>query len=122
MSEFTFNIADYRPLSVVRTHRVQETRSQAKRPSDLVVVTSNFGSREREEEWMEASPAVVDIRAIREGHRNGHSSGHISGYPRRGKILRFTNEAPERVVTMARPDSDLRSGDDPDPDNYPTAA
>ena len=123
MSECTFDIADYRPLSAVRTQRVQEIGSVAKSSSGFVVLTSS--AREREHNWTETRPAVVDIRSIREGHRNRHVSCHVGAYPRRSKILRFTNftnEAPERVITMARPDSGPLSDDDPDPTNFPTAA
>ena len=121
MSELTFNIADYRPLFAVRSHRVQEARPAAKRPGDFVVLTSDHRSIEREDGWMDAGPAVVDIRSIREAHRIGHSS-RVSGYSRRGKILRFTNDAPERVVVMAPPDSNPQPDDDPDPGNFPSAA
>ena len=120
MSEFTFDIADYRPLSAVRPQRVQEIGSAAKSPSGFVVVTSS--AREREDSWMKTRPAVVDIRSIREAHRDGHASCHVGAYPRRSKILRFTNftdEVPRHVITMARPQSD---DDDPDPTNFPTAA
>ena len=121
MSEYTFNIADYRPLSAARTQRVQEIGSVAKSPSGFVVLTS--GAREREDTWTETRPAVVDIRSIREAHRN--NSCHVSAYPRRSKILRFTNftnEAPKHVITMARPDGGPQSDDDPDPTDFPTAA
>jgi hypothetical protein len=123
MSEYTFDIADYRPLSAVKTKRVQEAGSMAKSPSGFVVLTS--GIREREHSWTETRPAVVDIRSIRESHRDIHTSCHGGAYPRRSKILRFTNftdQVPERVITMARPDSGSRADDDPDPTNFPTAA
>ncbi len=123
MSGYTFNIADYRPLSAPRTQRVQEIGSVAKSPSGFVVVTSNV--REREDNWTEARPAVVDIRSIREAHSNRHVSCHVGAYPRRSKILRFTNftqDVPEHVITMALPDNDSRSDEDPDPTNFPTAA
>lgn len=122
MSEFTFDIADYRPASAVRTQRVQEIGSVAKSPSGFVLLTSN--ARERES-WMEATrPAVVEIRSIREAHRKNHTSCHASAYPRR-KILsftNFTNDVPQHVITMALPDSAPRSDDDPDPTDFPTAA
>jgi hypothetical protein len=123
MSEYTFNIADYRPLSAVKTKRVQEAGSMAKSPSGFVVVTS--GTREREHSWTESRPAVVEIRSIREGHRDNHASCHGGAYPRRSKILRFTNftdQVPEPFITMVRPDSGPRADDDPDPTNFPTAA
>jgi hypothetical protein len=123
MSEYTFNIADYRPSSAVRTQRVQEIGSVAKGPSGFVVLTSN--ARAREASWTETRPAVVDIRSIREAHRTTQASCHTGPYSRRSKILHFTNftdEVPEHVITMARPDSAPRSDDDPDPSNFPTAA
>jgi hypothetical protein len=119
MSEYTFNIADYRPSSAERTQRVREFGPVAKSPSGFVVLTSN--NRAREDSWTETRPAVVDIRSIREAHRGTHAGA----YPRRSKILRFTNftsEFPERVITIAQPDSAPRSDDDPDPTNFPTAA
>jgi hypothetical protein len=119
MSEFTFDIADYR----LRTQRVQEIGAVAKSPSGFVLLTSN--AREREDSWMEATrPAVVEIRSIREPHRTSHASCHAGAYPRR-KILRFTNftnDVPRHVITMALPDSAPRSDDDPDPTDFPTAA
>jgi hypothetical protein len=123
MSEYTFNIADYRPLSAVRTQRVREFGAVAKSPSGFVVLTSN--NRAREDSWTETRPAVVDIRSIREAHRGTQASYHAGAYPCRSKVLRFTNftsEFPEHVITMAPPDSAPRSDDDPDPTNFPTAA
>lgn len=115
MSEYTFDIADYRPSFVDRTPRVQEIGPVAKSPNGFVVLTSN--ARAREDSWTETRPAVVEIRSIREVHR--------SAYPRRSKILRFTNftdAVSQHVITMARPDSAPRSDDDPDPTNFPPAA
>lgn len=123
MSEYTFNIADYRPFSALRTPGVQEIGSGARSASGFVVLTSS--AREHEENWLETRPAVVDIRSIRESNRSGHASCHVGAYPRRSKILRFTNftdDVPQHVITMARPDSAARSDDDPDPTNFPTAA
>jgi hypothetical protein len=120
MSEYTFNIADYRPVFADRAQRVQETCSVAKSPNGFVVLTSN--SRAREDGWTETRPEVVDIRSMREVHRSTQSSCHTGAYPRRNKILHFTNftdQLSEHVVTMARPDSPPRSDDDPD---FPTAA
>jgi hypothetical protein len=122
MSEYTFNIADYRPSSAVRTQRVREIGPVAKSPSGFVVLTSN--NRAREDNWTETRPAVVDIRSIQKA-RGTQASCHTGAYPRRSKILRFTNftsEFPEHVITMAQPDSAPRSDEDPDPTNFPTAA
>jgi hypothetical protein len=123
MSEFTFNIADYRPFSAMGTQRVQETGSVAKSPSGFVVLTSS--AREREDSWTETRPAVVDIRSIRETHRTSYASCHVGAYPRGSKLLRFTNftdGVPQHVITMARPDSAPRPDDEPDPTNFPSAA
>jgi hypothetical protein len=124
MSEFTFNIADYRPLFADRTQRAQEIGSVVKSPNGFAVLTSN--ARAREDSWTETRPAVVDIRSIREAHRSTQASCHTGAYPRRNKILHFTdftNEVPEHVITMARPDSAPRSDSGPDDDpDFPTAA
>jgi hypothetical protein len=127
MTEYTFNIADYRPLLADRPQRIQELGSVGKDPNGFVVLTSN--ARAREESWTETRPAVVDIRSLREAHRATQASCHSGAYPRRNKILHFTNftnEVPEHVITMARPDSAPRSDsgldEDPDPTNLPPAA
>jgi hypothetical protein len=123
MSEYTFNIADYRPFSGVRAQRVQEIGSVAKSPSGFGVLTSS--ARAREDSCREARPAVVDIRSSRESHRNSHAPSHIGACPRRSKILHFTNftnDVPQHVITMAPPDTAHRSDEDPDPNDFPTAA
>ena len=103
MNEVTFNIADYRPLSRVRTHY----ESPAMRPrSSFVVLSSNAEPRSYERAWFEPHPAVVEIRPVREGHRPA---------ARRGKILRFSNPASHRVYTMPAPESRSREDDDPGP-------
>jgi hypothetical protein len=121
MSEFTFNIADYRALSAVRTQRNHDRSRVAKKQSGLVVLNSGSEPREYDAEWQNTRPAVVDIRSIQDAHRAGHLSFHI-GYPRRGKILRFTKEIPERVSTMAASDPCRQSCNDPDPTNLPPSA
>jgi hypothetical protein len=123
MSEYTFNIADYRPFSAIRTQRVQEIGTVDKSRSGFVVLTSRPGVSE--DSWKEVRPAVVDIRSIRESHRNSHASCHVGAYPRRSKILHFTNftdDISQHVITMAPPDIAPRSDDDPDPTDFPTAA
>ena len=103
MSEFTFNIADYRPLLQVRTnHRGQSLQAG----SGFVVLSSNSEPREYDSTWLEARPAVVDIRTVRETHR---------ACPRRGKILRFSNPASHRLYTMPAHDGDAQADDDPGP-------
>jgi hypothetical protein len=122
MSEFTFNIADYRPLSGVRVQRVNDRRPMVKRPAGFVVLSSNSAPGEQESKWMDTRPAIVDIRSMRDDHRNGHLGFHVGSYSRRGKVLRFTNEAPERVYTMATHDDRVMYDDDPDPSNFPPSA
>lgn len=123
MSEYTFNIADYRPVPAVRPQRVREIGSVAKSPSGFIVLTSRAGLRE--DSWTAARHAVVDIRSIGDSHRDSHVSCHASAYPRRSKILHFTNftdNVPRHVITMAPPDTAARIDDDPDPNDFPTAA
>ena len=103
MSELTFNIADYRPLSRVKTH---ESGHAMKAGGGFVVLSSNSRPREYEPEWYAPHPSVVDIRTVREAHRPS---------PRRGKILRFSNPASHRVYTMPAPESPTLDDDDPDP-------
>ena len=103
MSEMTFNIADYRPLSLAQTHdRGQSIQAR----SGFVVLSSNSEPREYDSRWLEARPDVVDIRAVRETHR---------ACPRRGKILRFSNPASHRLYTMPAHDGDAQADDDPGP-------
>lgn len=101
MSELTFNIADYRPLFRVRTHELHEAKQRG-----YIVLSSNSNARERETGWLDPSPAVIDIRSIREMHRS---------VPRRGKVLRFSNPASHRVYTMPAPECDFPGDDDPGP-------
>ena len=103
MSELTFNIADYRPLFRARTHEGEQTMQG---PSGFVVLSSNSQRREYEQGWVDPRPGVVDIRSVREAHKNS---------PRRGKILRFSNPAPHRLYTMPAPEAGSFDDDDPDP-------
>jgi hypothetical protein len=115
MSEFTFNIADYRPLSAVRQHRVPDTIPALKRPEGFVVLTSE--SREHQFEWLEprpSVPSVVDIRSVREGHQMAQLL-----CLRRGKVLRFTGQWSDLVHTMQANANDSQPDDDP---NDPMAA
>ena len=103
MSELTFDIADYRPLLRAQTHdRGQEVEA----PSGLVLMSSNSEPRGYDSQWLEAKPAVVDIRTVREAHR---------AYPRRGKILRFSNPASHGVYIMPAHDSHMDADEDPGP-------
>lgn len=111
MSDFTFNIADYRPLTAEGFHRAPGKRTEANRPGGFVVLSSHSEPREYESGWLDARSEVVDIRAVRDAHR----TGHLLAYPRRAKILRFNSEAPERVCAMPVRESGMDSDDDPDP-------
>ncbi len=73
MSQITFNIADYRPLSRVRTQPTPGRNTFAMRRSGFLVVTSESDADERQN--MSLNPAVVDIRALREP-RMQHASEH----------------------------------------------
>lgn len=108
MSHFTFNIADYRPLSAVRPHRAAHDRTPAlKGPKGFVVL----GSEPREQfEWLDPRPSVVDIRSLREGHQMAQML-----CPPRAKVLRFLSQASDRVCTMPVHSSNSQSDDDPDP-------
>ena len=86
MSELTFNIADYRPLSRVRTH---DTRPAGKAQGGFIVLSSSNDRRSDEPAWLAPQPQVVDIRSIREAHR-----------PHRAKILRFRNPAQHHLYMM----------------------
>ena len=97
----TFNIADYRLLTRLRAH---DRGPAEKARSGFVVLSSN--TEPREYECFESKPDVVDIRSVREAHRT---------YPRRGKILRFSNPGSHRVYTMpGQPNAGSRD-DDPGP-------
>ena len=99
MSQVTFNIADYRPISRGGAH---DGDPAAKGRTGFVVFSSNSEPRE----YVDAPPAVVDIRSVRDAHRTS---------PRRGKILRFSNPASHRLYTMPAHDSAMSADDDPGP-------
>jgi hypothetical protein len=103
MSNFTFNIADYRPLVHGSTH---DRGSAVKGRNGFVLFSSNSEPREYDPNWLGAKPAVVDIREVREAHRLR---------PRRGKILRFSNPASHRIYTMPVHDNRMHLDDDPGP-------
>ncbi|HEY1986388.1 MAG TPA: hypothetical protein VGG85_13305 [Terracidiphilus sp.] len=122
MSQFTFDIANYRPLSALRTHKTPERNTSsmsAMRQSGFVVVTSNPEADERENLWLEAQPAVVDIRPVRTAQRTRHLSLHGDGSQGRGKVIRFTSDSSPRVQVMPMSVSTSR---DTDPINFPPAA
>jgi hypothetical protein len=103
MSNFTFNIADYRPLLHGRTY---DRGSAVKGRNGFVLLSSNSELREYDPEWLDTKPAVVDIREVRDAHRP---------CPRRGKILRFSNPASHRIYTMPVHDNRMHLDDDPGP-------
>jgi hypothetical protein len=111
MSEFTFNIADYRPLSAVRQHRAHDIFSALKRPKGFAVLRSE--PREHQFEWLEprpSVPSVVDIRSVHEGHQRAQLL-----CLQRGKVLQFTGQWPDLVRPMQANANDSQSDDDPDP-------
>lgn len=112
MSDFTFNIADYRPLSFDRFHRAPGRTPEANRPGGFVVFSSHSESREYQSGWLDAGSEVVDIRAVRDTHR----TGHLLAYPRRAKILRFGSEVRQRVCTMPVRENGMPPDNDPDPE------
>lgn len=101
MSELTFNIADYRPLGRVNTHK---RAPGMKERTGFVVFSSHSEPREYQARFFDPRPVVVDIGSLRETRRTS---------PRRGKILRFSNPASHRVYTM--PAHQTSSDDDPGP-------
>jgi hypothetical protein len=103
MSELTFNIADYRPLTRARTHG---SGSEVQGRSGFVVLSSNSEPRQYEQKWADSEPVVVDICSVRESHRTN---------PRRGKILRFCKPASHRLYTMPVHPIALSTDDDPGP-------
>lgn len=111
MNQCTFNIADYRPISAVASLRTSDRGSAARKPSGMVVVSSNPEPRKYEQSWFDVRPAVVDIRSV----RDLQPSGQVATCPRRGKILRFSSETLDRVYTMPSPVHHLQTDDDPGP-------
>ena len=103
MSNLTFNIADYRPLSHARAYAEGPS---LKARSGFVVLSSNSEPREYEPTWLDARPAVVEIRSVRESHRT---------CPRRAKVLRFSAPASHRLFTMPAHDDHRPADDDPGP-------
>ena len=104
MSELTFNIADYRPLARVRN---QDGGPSLQAHNGFVLLRSNSEHQGYERDWLEPRPAVVDIRAVRETHR--------IAYPRRGKVLRFSNPASHRLYMMPVHHDTPSMDDDPGP-------
>ena len=115
MSDFTFNIADYRPLSAARAPNAHDMGHLARRPSGFIVLSSNSEPREYDAPWMNSRHAIVEIPPMRGPHGGDRLSFHASSYPRRGKILRFTNEVHERVYVMPS-NTGAQEEDDPDPE------
>jgi hypothetical protein len=108
MSQFTFNIADYRPLSAVRQHRAHDRTPALKGSNGFVVLSSE--PRRNHFEWLEPRPSVVDIRSVREGHQITQPL-----CARRAKVLRFLSHSLDQVYTMPMHPGDLQPDDDSDP-------
>lgn len=103
MSQLTFNIADYRPLLRVRT---QDSGPAVQARSGFVVLTPNPKPRRQQAGWLDSQPEIVDIRSVRESHRT---------FPRRGKILRFSNPPSHRLYMMPAHHQGAPADDDPGP-------
>jgi hypothetical protein len=117
MSEFTFNIADYRPLSAVRAHLAHDTRPILRESRGFVVFTQNSEAGEYGARWQDSRPAIVDIRSVRQTHGTRLPSPHATSHTRCGKILRFaTSDAHDRVYTMTAKVSDSQPDDNPGPE------
>jgi hypothetical protein len=115
MSQFTFNIADYRPLSVARPRETHDPfTSRSVRSNGFVVLASNTGRDESQSSWMQVQPSVVDIRTLRDAHPPRRLLLH-DFYQRRGKLLRFANEASPRVQVLPVNVAITTSGVDPFP-------
>jgi hypothetical protein len=111
MSQFTFNIADYRPLFAARTHKTHDFHTRANRTDGFVILASGPRGDANELPWMQVRSAVVDIRTMRGAQEPRRLLLH-DFYQRRGKLLQFTNEGTSRPqvlpvnVAVATPDSD----------------
>ena len=103
MSELTFNIADYRPLSRVKSFD-QEPAAMQRR--GFVVLSSHSEPERNDPRWLEPLAQVVDIRSVRETHRP---------CPSRGKVLRFRTPASHHVYTMPLQHGSQPADDDPGP-------
>jgi hypothetical protein len=114
MSEYTFNIADYRPLSASRAQTMSHDRASGGPFADGPQLSRDHYSPE-------AALGVVDIRSLRNGQRFHHLSESIGTYQRRGKVLRFRSDGHSRVYEM-RPCAAEDRGNDTDPLNFPPAA
>ena len=94
MSQYTFNIADYRPEAERGIHTV---RSQRKNSGFAVVSSARAMMNERFVE-----PAVVDIRQVREVERSYRGAAGCGVYQRRGKVLNFRGDSTEIEMLAAR--------------------
>jgi hypothetical protein len=114
MSEFTFNIADYRPLSAVRAHRAHDARPTLRKSGGFVVLSLNSEPRVYDAR-LQLRPAVVDIRSVREANQTGLIPFRTASDPRHARILGFEKESTDRVCTMAESEGGSQSDDDPGP-------
>ncbi len=99
MSQLTFNIADYRPVSSPRI-RTMHARSQAENKSSFVVLSPARNLREME---ATVEPVVEIGHAAQYNHRSTDCCGV---YQRRGKVLRFAGSNGSSrlaVMTSVRP-------------------
>ncbi len=111
MSQFTFNIADYRSNNDTRIRTMQGA-------SGFPVMAPAGDRAARMGAFTE--PAVVDIRQMRDAQRLRRISPSCGVYQRRGKLLRFTGNDAGPVVRMS-----ARKTDEPmenEPGDLPPAA
>jgi hypothetical protein len=117
MSEFTFNIADYRPLSAIRAHLAHDTRPILRESRGFVVFRQDSEPGGHDARWHDSRAAIVDIRSVRQTHGTRLSSPHATSHTRCGKILRFArSDAHNRVYTMTAKVSDSQPDDNPGPE------
>ncbi len=110
MSQYTFNIADYRPLSIVRAKSDSHTRAKAR--GFVVLTTRHENERQFDYQAQERAPSlaalgVADIRSFREsrwGHRYSTQLLPLSSGP---KVIQFGNGSVSRVQAVNNESSDL---------------
>lgn len=119
MSEYTFNIADYREASPLQSERFSNSRAGIRNSNGL----SEFGLKRISIADLEVvSPRVVDIRSLRDPQRLRCSAENGRAYQRRAKVLRFTTEKYQHARPLPATSTDKQGGSDGDPLNFPPAA
>jgi hypothetical protein len=108
MSQLTFNIADYRPITGTQIRTVQTPR----KTSGFIVMSPASDIRSY------AEPAVVDIRRVRDAQRFHRSASSCGVYQRRAKVLRFAGSESGSSETLSVREMSDESG----PSDLPPAA